>query len=159
MFTVDSEFEIGNRRIPNEEVAEAAAANADMMMAFASIDPHKGKMGVREARALIEVGVIKGFKFHPTVQGFFPNDRMALADVSDAAAVAAAHAKIVAALGDPLVLVNSAGGNVKQRQRRLSGCRGARRHPESKHDKRVLVGLPERDRWSRSRTACPRQSR
>ena len=77
MFTVDSEFQIGNRRIPNEEVAEAAAANADMMMAFASIDPHKGKMGVREARDLIEAGVIKGFKFHPTVQGFFPNDRMA----------------------------------------------------------------------------------
>ena len=40
---------------------------------------------------------------------------IAPADVSDAAAVAAAHAKIVAALGDPLVLVNSAGGNVKQR--------------------------------------------
>jgi uncharacterized protein len=41
------------------------------MMAFASIDPHKGKMGVREARRLIKEGV-KGFKFHPTVQGFFP---------------------------------------------------------------------------------------
>jgi NAD(P)-dependent dehydrogenase (short-subunit alcohol dehydrogenase family) len=40
---------------------------------------------------------------------------MAPADVSDAGAVAAAHAKIVAALGDPLVLANSAGGNVKQR--------------------------------------------
>ena len=40
---------------------------------------------------------------------------IAPADVSDAAAVAAAHAKIVAALGNPLVLVNSAGGNVKQR--------------------------------------------
>src|ERR1700752_2491722 len=64
MFAVDSEAEIGVRRIPNEEVAEAAAANSDMMIAFASIDPHKGKMGVREARALIEAGVIKGFKFH-----------------------------------------------------------------------------------------------
>jgi predicted TIM-barrel fold metal-dependent hydrolase len=77
MFTVDSEFEIGARRISNDEVAEAAAANADIMMAFASIDPHKGKMGAREARDLIEAGVIKGFKFHPTLQGFFPNDRMA----------------------------------------------------------------------------------
>lgn len=76
MFTVDSEFEIGNRRIPNQEVADAAAANSDMMMAFASIDPHKGRMGVREARELIAAGIIKGFKFHPTVQGFFPNDRM-----------------------------------------------------------------------------------
>ncbi len=77
MFTVDSEFEIGNRRISNDEVAEAAAANSDIMIAFASIDPHKGIMGVREARDLIKAGVIKGFKFHPTLQGFFPNDRMA----------------------------------------------------------------------------------
>ena len=77
MFTVDSEFEIGNRRIPNEEVADAARENSDMMIAFASIDPHKGKMGVREARRLVEEGTIKGFKFHPTVQGFFPDDRIA----------------------------------------------------------------------------------
>ena len=72
MFTVDSEHEIGNRRIPNEEVAEAAAANSDMMIAFASIDPHKGKMGVREARDLIEAGVIKGFKFHPRCRASSP---------------------------------------------------------------------------------------
>ena len=66
MFTVDSEFQIGAKRIPNEEVAEAARENSDMMLAFASIDPHKGKMGVREARKLIEAGAIRGFKFHPT---------------------------------------------------------------------------------------------
>lgn len=77
MFTVDSEYEIGNRRITNDEVAEAAAANSDIMIAFASIDPHKGMMGVREARDLIKSGAVKGFKFHPTLQGFFPNDRMA----------------------------------------------------------------------------------
>jgi hypothetical protein len=34
-------------------------------------------MGVREARRLIEEHRVKGFKFHPTAQGFFPNDRMA----------------------------------------------------------------------------------
>jgi uncharacterized protein len=77
MFTVDSEFQIGARRIPNEEVADAARDNSDIMIAFASIDPHKGAMGVREARGLIEAGIVKGFKFHPTCQGFFPNDRMA----------------------------------------------------------------------------------
>jgi uncharacterized protein len=76
MFTVDSEFEMGNRRIPNEEILEAAQQNSDMMLAFASIDPHKGKLGAREARRLIADG-IRGFKFHPTCQGFFPNDRMA----------------------------------------------------------------------------------
>ena len=77
MFTVDTEFEIGARRIANEEIAEAARDNADMMIAFASIDPHKGRMGVREARDLIESGAVRGFKFHPTCQGFFPNDPMA----------------------------------------------------------------------------------
>ena len=77
MFTVDSEHYVGNRRIPNQEVADAAAANSDIMIAFASIDPHKGRMGVREARELVSAGIVKGFKFHPTLQGFFPNDRMA----------------------------------------------------------------------------------
>ncbi|HEX8424776.1 amidohydrolase family protein [Hymenobacter sp.] len=77
MFTIDSEHETGKRRIPNEEVAEAALANPDVMLAFASIDPHKGRMGAREARRLIDDYGVKGFKFHPTVQGFYPNDRMA----------------------------------------------------------------------------------
>ena len=77
MFTVDSEAKLGRKRIPNEEICEAARANSDMMIAFASIDPHKGKMGAREARRLIEEEGVKGFKFHPTVQGFLPYDRMA----------------------------------------------------------------------------------
>ncbi len=77
MFTVDAEYETGRRRIPNEEVAEAALENSDMMIAFASIDPHKGKMGLREARRLIESYKVGGFKFHPTLQGFYPNDPIA----------------------------------------------------------------------------------
>jgi uncharacterized protein len=77
MFTVDSEAQLGRRRIPNEEICDAARENSDMMVAFASIDPHKGKMGAREARRLIEEHGVKGFKFHPTVQGFLPYDRMA----------------------------------------------------------------------------------
>jgi predicted TIM-barrel fold metal-dependent hydrolase len=77
MFTVDAEAEMGRRRIPNEEVAQAAAENSDIMIAFASIDPAKGKMGAREARRLIEEHGVKGFKFHPTAQGFFPNDTKA----------------------------------------------------------------------------------
>ena len=76
-FTVDAEAQLGRRRIGNEEIAEAAMANSDIMIAFASIDPHKGKMGAREARRLIEDFGVKGFKFHPTVQGFEPQDRMA----------------------------------------------------------------------------------
>ncbi|MBQ1761941.1 MAG: amidohydrolase, partial [Aquincola sp.] len=77
MFCVDAEAQIGRRRIPNEEIAEAARDNPDIMIAFGSVDPHKGKMGAREVRRLIEEHGVKGFKFHPTVQGFEPYDRMA----------------------------------------------------------------------------------
>jgi uncharacterized protein len=77
MFMVDAEAQLGRRRVPNEEIAAAALANADVMIAFASIDPHKGRMGAREARRLIEEHGVKGFKFHPTVQGFHPYDEIA----------------------------------------------------------------------------------
>jgi predicted TIM-barrel fold metal-dependent hydrolase len=77
MFTVDMEAATGSRRIPNQEIIDAARENSDMMIAFASIDPHKGKFGALEARRLIEGGGVKGFKFHPTLQGFFPSDRLA----------------------------------------------------------------------------------
>ncbi len=74
IFPVDMESTTGIERVPNEEVAEVAAENADVLIPFASIDPAKGKMGVREARRLIEKFGVKGFKFHPTVQEFYPND-------------------------------------------------------------------------------------
>lgn len=77
IFPVDAERETGYRRYANEEVAELAAENDDVLIPFASIDPHKGKMGQREARRLIKDFGIKGFKFHPTMQGFYPNDRLA----------------------------------------------------------------------------------
>ena len=56
------------------EVLAAARANPDVLIAFGSVDPHKGKLAVREARELIEAGV-RGFKFHPNTQAFWPNDR------------------------------------------------------------------------------------
>src|SRR5579883_2447298 len=77
IFPVDSEAAMGVWRIANEEVAEVAAAHADVLIPFASIDPAKGKMGVREARRLIEDYGVRGFKFHPSAQGFYPNDRKA----------------------------------------------------------------------------------
>ena len=61
--------------VPNEEVAEVAAANPDVLIPFASIDPAKGRRGVLEARRLISDFGVRGFKFHPNIQAFFPNDR------------------------------------------------------------------------------------
>ncbi|MFJ1290897.1 amidohydrolase family protein [Paracoccus yeei] len=74
---VDAERETGYRRYANEEVAEACARHSDILIPFASIDPARGRMGAREARRLIADHGIRGFKFHPTMQGFYPNDRTA----------------------------------------------------------------------------------
>lgn len=94
IFPVDSERETGYRRYANEEVIEIASENSDILIPFASIDPHKGAMAVREARRLIEDFGVKGFKFHPTLQGFYPNDRMAYdfyQVINDAGAIALFH--------------------------------------------------------------------
>ncbi|MGI8331228.1 amidohydrolase family protein [Actinomadura scrupuli] len=77
VFTVDAEHATGTEPVPNEEIAEAAAANPDVLIPFASIDPFRGKAGVRRARRLVEDHGVRGFKFHPNIQGFFPNDRLA----------------------------------------------------------------------------------
>ena len=75
VFTVDSPREV--RKITNEEIAELAHQHSDVAIPFASINPHRGEEGVRAAKRLINDYGVKGFKFHPTVQEFFPNDRLA----------------------------------------------------------------------------------
>jgi predicted TIM-barrel fold metal-dependent hydrolase len=77
IFTIDGESEMGHTRIANEEVAEVAAEHADVLIPFASVDPARGKMGAREARRMIADYGVQGFKFHPSFQGFYPNDRKA----------------------------------------------------------------------------------
>jgi predicted TIM-barrel fold metal-dependent hydrolase len=77
VFTVDSERVTGRKRVANEEVAEIAADNADVLIPFASIDPARGRMAVNEARRLIDDYGVRGFKFHPNLQAFHPNDPMA----------------------------------------------------------------------------------
>jgi hypothetical protein len=59
----------------NEEIAERAAANSDVIIPFASVDPHRGADGVAWAKRLIADHGVKGFKFHPSSQAFYPNDR------------------------------------------------------------------------------------
>jgi len=74
IFTVDERL-TGRPPIPNDEVAAFAAENADIMFAFASVDPTRGKEAVDEAKRLIASGGIRGFKLHPPVQQFHSNDK------------------------------------------------------------------------------------
>jgi len=77
-FTIDSITRTGEEPVPdNFEIAELAAEDADVIIPFASVDPARGAAGVRLARRLADDFGVRGFKFHPSVQGFYPNDRMA----------------------------------------------------------------------------------
>src|SRR6476619_6259331 len=76
LFTVDWEARSGRPQIPNEEIADAAAANPDVLIPFASVDPARPD-AVERARRLIDEHAVKGFKFHPNLQEFFPNDHSA----------------------------------------------------------------------------------
>jgi uncharacterized protein len=76
VFTVDERL-TGRPAVSNDEVARFAADNADIAIAFASIDPHRGADGVRQVRALVDAGRVRGLKLHPPLQQFFPSDRLA----------------------------------------------------------------------------------
>ena len=74
-FTVDSETVTGKPPVPsNEEIAELAANHSDVLIPFGTVDPHLGMAAVRRVERMVELGM-KGFKFHPNAQAFFPNDR------------------------------------------------------------------------------------
>jgi hypothetical protein len=77
IFTVDAEAATGQQALSNEEIAGAAAEHPDVLIPFGSIDPARGPVGVRAARRLVEEHGVRGFKFHPSLQGFAPNDRAA----------------------------------------------------------------------------------
>jgi len=77
VFTVDSEHQTGHPPVPNDDVARAAQRHPDVLIPFGSIDPHRGEAGVVEARRLVTDMGVRGFKFHPTLQGFAPDDPMA----------------------------------------------------------------------------------
>ena len=75
VFTVDAGTTTGHPPNSVEEIAEVAASNNDVLIPFGSVDPWRGKAAVRRVHQLVEEFGVKGFKFHPSLQGFEPNDR------------------------------------------------------------------------------------
>ena len=73
VFTVDAVTQTGRPAVRNDEIAEVAAANADVLIPFGSVDPRRPD-AVDEVRRLVAEHDIRGFKFHPNIQAFFPND-------------------------------------------------------------------------------------
>jgi predicted TIM-barrel fold metal-dependent hydrolase len=77
IFTIDLDIAYGHAGVTNEEIAEGAARHPDVLIPFASIDPARGVSGITAARRLVTDHGVRGFKFHPNLQGFAPNDRAA----------------------------------------------------------------------------------
>src|ERR1700741_5215382 len=75
-------FRAGHNRTPAlAEIADLyrtlnmAAEHADVLIRFGSVDPLRGQDAVAQARSLVRDYGVKGFKFHPTLQEFAPNDQ------------------------------------------------------------------------------------
>jgi uncharacterized protein len=75
VFTVDAQTALGQPAPRSEEIADAAADYADILIPFGSVDPLTGEAAVSRARSLVRMHGVRGFKFHPSLQGFVPNDR------------------------------------------------------------------------------------
>jgi predicted TIM-barrel fold metal-dependent hydrolase len=74
VFTVDATTATGHPALSSEEIAERAAEHADVLIPFGSVDPHQGAAAVERARRLVEDHGVRGFKFHPSLQAFAPDD-------------------------------------------------------------------------------------
>lgn len=72
VFTVDARTNLGHEPLSSADIAEGAARHRDVLIPFGSVDPHLPD-AVDRARRLIDENGVRGFKFHPTVQGFDPS--------------------------------------------------------------------------------------
>lgn len=75
VFTVDAGSASGHPGNSVEDIARGAARNNDVLIPFGSVDPWGGKAAVKRAVHLVDDYGVRGFKFHPSMQGFEPNDR------------------------------------------------------------------------------------
>ena len=74
VFTIDAQTATGHRPNSIEELIAGAARNNDVLIPFGSVDPWSGA-AVRRVRELAQHYGVRGFKFHPSLQAFEPNDR------------------------------------------------------------------------------------
>jgi len=74
VFTVDATTALGWAPNSSEELIDEASDHADVLIPFGSVDPLQGEAAVERAHALVRDHGARGFKLHPTVQGFDPSD-------------------------------------------------------------------------------------
>ncbi|MFM6974800.1 MAG: amidohydrolase family protein [Agromyces sp.] len=73
VFSVDAHTQLQHPPLSSRRIAEQAADQADVLIPFGSVDPQRGQAAVDDAIDLVENFGVRGFKLHPTVQGFDPS--------------------------------------------------------------------------------------
>lgn len=73
VFTIDATTAMGHAPNSVEDLVAGAQRNNDVLIPFGTVDPWSGE-AVRRVRELVDDYGVKGFKFHPSMQGFEPND-------------------------------------------------------------------------------------
>lgn len=92
VFTVDATTNFAHPPLSMDEIIDGAARHADVLIPFGSVDPNR-EDALDETLRLIDRGV-RGFKFHPTVQAFRPDDERFVAQyraIEDAGLIALFH--------------------------------------------------------------------
>lgn len=74
VFTIDAQTASGHHPNSIEDLIEGAARNNDVLIPFGSVDPWSVNPAGR-VRQLVDDYGVRGFKFHPSLQAFEPNDR------------------------------------------------------------------------------------
>lgn len=75
VFTVDATTAMKHEALSSEEIADHVSKYDDTLIAFGSVDPLQGDKAIEQAIKLVKDHGAKGFKFHPGMQDFYPNDR------------------------------------------------------------------------------------
>ncbi|HKU10977.1 MAG TPA: amidohydrolase family protein [Sinomonas sp.] len=73
VFTVDARTQLKHEPNSIEELIQGAARHNDVLIPFGSVDPRTGEEAIARAKhQALELGA-RGFKFHPSLQGFDPS--------------------------------------------------------------------------------------
>ena len=73
VFTVDAHTATGHAALSSEQIIAESMDHEDVLVPFASVDPHDGADAVARLRDLAAAGA-RGLKLHPSLQQFAPND-------------------------------------------------------------------------------------
>lgn len=73
VFTVDARTALGHEPNSIEDLVAGCARNNDVLIPFGSVDPRRGELALADAQYQAEQLGVRGFKFHPSLQGFDPS--------------------------------------------------------------------------------------